>query len=66
MTPRRLSASLATLAMLCALAGCGLGPGSTPKDVRLTVTRDFGARVLYGTRAPKVVGQETVMSQQRW
>jgi hypothetical protein len=62
MTPRRLSASLAALAALCALAGCGLGAGSTPKDVQLTVTRDFGARVLYGARAPKVVGQETVMS----
>ncbi len=49
-------------AALCAFAGCGLGPGSTPKNIQLTVTRDFGARVLYGARAPKVVGQETVMS----
>lgn len=62
MTPRRLPASLAVFVALCALAGCGLGPGSTPKGVKLTVTRDFGARVLYGARAPKVVGQETVMS----
>jgi hypothetical protein len=62
MTPRRSPALAVALAALCALAGCGLGPGSTPKDVQLTVTRDFGARVLYGARAPKVVGQETVMS----
>jgi hypothetical protein len=54
--------AVVALAALCALAGCGLGPGSTPKDVQLTVTRGFGARVLYGARAPKVVGQETVMS----
>ncbi len=62
MTLRRSPALTVAFAALCALAGCGLGPGSTPKDVRLTVTRDFGARVLYGARAPKVVGQETVMS----
>jgi hypothetical protein len=54
--------AVVVLAALCALAGCGLGPGSTPKDIQLTVTRDFGARVLYGARAPKVVGQETAMS----
>ncbi len=53
---------MVALVALCALAGCGLGPGPTPKDVQLTITRDFGARVLYGARAPKVVGQETVMS----
>jgi hypothetical protein len=62
MTPRRSPALTVALAALCALAGCGLGPGSTPKGVQLTVTRDFGARVLYGASAPKVVGQETVMS----
>jgi hypothetical protein len=62
MSLRRSPALAVALAALCALAGCGLGPGSTPKGVRLTVTRDFGARVLYGARAPKVVGQETVMS----
>lgn len=50
------------LAALLALAGCGLGPGPTPKGVSLTVTRDFGARTLLRTRAPKVRGQETVMS----
>jgi uncharacterized protein DUF4430 len=69
MTPRRLPAPLATLAAPLAtlavplgLAGCGLGAGSAPKDVRLTVTRDFGARVLREARAPRAVGEETVMS----
>src|SRR5665648_948605 len=62
MTPRRSPALVVALAALCALAGCGLGPGPAPKGVRLTVTRDFGARVLHGARAPSVVGQETVMS----
>ena len=43
-------------------AGCGLGAGPAPGGVRLTVTRDFGARVLSRTSAPKVRGAETVMS----
>ena len=43
-------------------AGCGLGAGPAPSAVQLTVTGNFGARVL-GTRgAPRVQGQETVMS----
>jgi hypothetical protein len=62
MTPRRLPVSLAALAALSALAGCGLGAGATPKDVQLTVTRDFGARVLHRAHTPRVVGEETVMS----
>ncbi len=49
---------------LCALAlgGCGLGAGTPPTAVKLLVTRDFGAQVLAQSGAPKVVGQETVMS----
>lgn len=43
-------------------AGCGLGAGPAPGGVQLTVTRDFGARVLSQTSAPKVQGAETVMS----
>jgi uncharacterized protein DUF4430 len=43
------------------IAGCGLGAGSTPANVTLTVTRGFGGRVLRQANAPKVVGQETVM-----
>jgi len=43
-------------------AGCGLGAGPAPGGVQLTVTHDFGARVLSRTSAPKVKGAETVMS----
>lgn len=50
------------LAVALALAGCGLGPGRTPGDVQLTVTRHFGAQALISTRTPRMRGQETVMS----
>ncbi|MFI4984864.1 MAG: DUF4430 domain-containing protein [Solirubrobacterales bacterium] len=43
-------------------ASCGLGAGAAPSAVQLTVTRDFGSRVLSPRRAPRVQGQETVMS----
>jgi uncharacterized protein DUF4430 len=59
--PGRL-APLVALAALLALAGCGLGAGRAPTDVRLEVTRDFGAHSLLRSRAPRVRGQETVMS----
>jgi len=62
MTPRRLPSLMVALAALCALAGCGLGAGSAPTDVQLTVTRDFGARVLHQAHAPRIVGEETIMS----
>jgi hypothetical protein len=55
------TASLLTLGAL-ALAGCGLGAGRTPGSIQLSVTRDFGAGRLQQTSAPKVHGQETVMS----
>jgi hypothetical protein len=45
-----------------ALAGCGLGAGPAPTAVNLTVSSDFGNRVLGATNAPKVAGQETAMS----
>jgi hypothetical protein len=45
-----------------ALAGCGIGPGKVPTGVQLTVTRDFGAHVLSQASAPKLAGEETVMS----
>ena len=45
-----------------ALGGCGLGAGPVPTAVKLLVTRDFGAHVLAESGAPKVAGQETVMS----
>jgi hypothetical protein len=53
-------ASMPVAALL--LAGCGLGAGPAPSAVQLRVTRDFGARVLRSTQAPKLTGQETVMS----
>ena len=55
---------LLALALLgaAALAGCGLGAGPAPGGVQLTVTRDFGSTVLGSWSAPRVVGQETVMS----
>ena len=48
--------------MAVTAAGCGLGAGAAPGGVQLTVTRDFGARVLSRTSAAKVKGAETVMS----
>jgi Domain of unknown function (DUF4430) len=44
------------------MGGCGLGAGETPTGVRLDITRDFGAQVLRSLPAPRVHGQETVMS----
>jgi hypothetical protein len=60
----RSSRVLALLAVLAALpiGGCGLGAGTTPKDVRLDVTRDFGAESQLSLRAPNAHGEETVMS----
>ena len=53
----------ATLAALAAalLAGCGLGAGSTPTGVKLTVTTNFGSHVLVSSAAPKLSGTVTVM-----
>lgn len=62
MIRRYVPALLVALAALCALAGCGLGAGSTPTNVKLSVTRDFGAHPVREASAPHVVGAETVMS----
>lgn len=59
---RRSLVPLVALAALFALAGCGLGPGRSPKGVRLDVTRDFGAHAVLRSGTPRVRGQETVMS----
>ena len=59
---RGLTPNLLALLGALTLAGCGLGAGPAPSAVQLLVSRDFGARVLHQTGAPKVVGQETVMS----
>jgi Domain of unknown function (DUF4430) len=44
------------------LAGCGLGAGAAPTAINLTVTRDFGAHTVRSWGAPRVRGQETIMS----
>lgn len=56
------AALLAVASAGLALSGCGLGAGTVPTAVRLLVTRDFGARVLRRSDAPKLSGQETAMS----
>lgn len=61
MTARR-GTAVAT-ALLCAAlatAGCGLGPGADVGDVRLTVTREFGA-VPVLDRSPAAKESDTVM-----
>ncbi len=60
--PTSLLAGLATLLGLLLLAGCGLGPGAAPTDVTLLVSSDFGAHTLRRAGAPRVDGQETVIS----
>jgi Domain of unknown function (DUF4430) len=57
---RALLGALGCSAML--IAGCGLGAGPAPSAVSLTVTHDFGASLLRSWSAPRVRGQETVMS----
>jgi len=57
-----LARALAPLLAALAVAGCGLGAGPAPTGVQLTITRDFGARLLRRSEDPKVSGQETDMS----
>jgi len=56
------AAPVLVAAAALALGGCGLGAGPAPTAVQLTVTRDFGATVMRSFSAPRVQGQETVMS----
>lgn len=58
---RRLALAGCAAGLGAALGGCGLGAGRTPGGVQLTVTRDFGSRVVRESSAPRVVGAETVM-----
>ena len=58
----RVALALATLAVAGLLAGCGLGAGTAPTGVNLTVSSGFGATVLLQSSAPHVSGSETVMS----
>lgn len=61
MARRALTLALLALAALGAGA-CGVGPGESQREgATLTVTRDFGARVLLQRRAAEVPGGETVM-----
>ncbi|TMM19729.1 MAG: DUF4430 domain-containing protein [Actinobacteria bacterium] len=57
-----LATSAIGLAAVSSLTGCGLGAGPAPGGVHLTVTRDFGSTSLRSWSAPRVRGQETVMS----
>ncbi len=54
--------SLLALTAVGLLAGCGLGAGSAPSGVNLTVSSGFGTSVLRQSSAPHVQGSETVMS----
>jgi hypothetical protein len=58
----RVAAAGAAAAAAAAVTGCGLGAGDAPDSpVRLTVTRDFGARPLLANDDAKVSGADTVM-----
>jgi Domain of unknown function (DUF4430) len=55
---RRLAAALAFCA--AAVAGCGLGPGKDEGDVELTVTRDYGGKVML-EKTDSIRESDTVM-----
>jgi uncharacterized protein DUF4430 len=62
--PRKLGAAAAIALVLTAAfaaAGCGIGPGAGVDDVKLTVTRDYGAERLVGNRVGDVTEADTVM-----
>jgi hypothetical protein len=54
-------AALAVALVAAGAAGCGLGPGKGTSDVRVTVSENFGSRVLASKTDTKVAGSETVM-----
>ncbi|PTL55505.1 hypothetical protein C7Y72_17800 [Paraconexibacter algicola] len=58
---RRLAALLALAGASTTLAACGLGAGATPTDTRLTITQDFGTKVLDERDDPQSRGADTVM-----
>ena len=49
------------LALACALAGCGLGPGERNTEVTLTVTTDFGRRGVDAQKDRGATAGDTVM-----
>ena len=56
---RRAAGALVALAAVA--AGCGVGAGAAPDDVRLTVTDSFGVRTLIERQSPNIRGDDTVM-----
>lgn len=58
MTRRLASAGVVAVCVLA--GGCGLGAGSGAKDVRVTVSRDFGARPV-GSATRNTPGADTVL-----
>jgi hypothetical protein len=56
----RTAVAAALLSAALATAGCGFGAGAGLGDVRLTVTRDYGARTLLATH-DQVTESDTVM-----
>ncbi len=60
MRPRRL-AGLCGAGAAVLLGGCGLGPGPGTSEVKLTVTRSFGAGVVGRVSSSTVPGSETVI-----
>jgi hypothetical protein len=58
----RVAAAGAVVATAAALiAGCGIGPGGTPGQVQLTISRDFGSHPVTELPMPKLSGSDTVM-----
>ena len=61
MTARRLAAASCALVAAATLAGCGIGTSSDGGGASLTVTRDFGSRLLVRARESKLPRAETAM-----
>jgi Domain of unknown function (DUF4430) len=59
--PRPVAAALALFAGAVALAGCGLGPGSSIGDVGLRITHDYGAERVSEQRVGDLTESDTVM-----
>ena len=55
------AAALAAALVALLLGGCGLGAGSAPRGVSLTITQGFGARLVRLSAAPSTAGRETVL-----
>jgi hypothetical protein len=60
-TAHRSQAIATALLFAGSVAGCGLGPGHSIGDVELTVTRDYGSKVLLQRGEPDASESETAM-----